>query len=267
MARRFIPLFLPVFLIGCVLKGTHNETLAQNIELSTELTTLKKERDTLKTQLEDAQKRLPQLEARNEELSNTNQMLVGKNSEYARKSTETQQELMRFKQEKTKLEEQTEFPAKAYEDLLKMLKPESSKGLARVGREGDRLSVVLSDQILFSAGGDKIVPKGQKILKEVIPILKSLKNRSIQVQGHTDDQPISSSSKGRFPTNWEFSAAKASKVVRFLEENGLDSENLAAVGYGEYRPIASNDGAEGRKKNRRVEIVVLPSAKNSQNRQ
>ncbi len=258
MARRFIPLLLFIFFIGCVLKGTHNETLAQNIELSTELTTVKKERDALKTQLDDAQKRLSQLEARNEELSTTNQMLVGKNAEYARKSTETQQEVMRLKQEKTKQDEQTEFPAKAYEDLLRMLKQESSKGLVRVGRDGDRLTVVLSDQILFSPGGDKIAPKGQKILKEVIPILKNLKNRPIEVQGHTDDQPISPSSKGRFPTNWEFSAAKASKVVRFLEENGFGSENLAAVGYGENRPIASNDSAEGRKKNRRVEIVVFP---------
>jgi chemotaxis protein MotB len=77
------------------------------------------------------------------------------------------------------------------------------------------------------------------------------------VQGHTDNVPIHSE---RYPTNWELAGARASRVVRLLEENGVDPGRLWAVSHGEYAPVAPNDSNAGRAKNRRIEITLKPVA-------
>jgi chemotaxis protein MotB len=83
-------------------------------------------------------------------------------------------------------------------------------------------------------------------------VLAGVENKVIRVEGHTDDVPAG----GAYPTNWELSTARALAVVRFLQSQGIDPSRLAAAGYGEYRPIAPNDTAEGRSQNRRIEIVL-----------
>jgi chemotaxis protein MotB len=246
---------------GCVLKGTHTDTVAQNIELSSHLTAVKKERDALKAKVDDLSKRASELEARNEELSDTNQRLVGKNADYARKSLEDQQEVLRLRQEKTQVEEKSEFVMKTYDDLVKTMKNEIAEGEIRISQQGERLSVDVSEQVLFLSGSDKVQPKGEKILKKLIPALKGAKDKRVTVEGHTDNAPIQKALRKVFPSNWELSAARAVRVVRFLEGQGVDPVRLSAVGYGEHRPIASNRDAEGKKRNRRIEIVLLPQAK------
>jgi chemotaxis protein MotB len=77
----------------------------------------------------------------------------------------------------------------------------------------------------------------------------------VEVQGHTDNVPIHS---GRYPTNWELAGARASRVVRFLEQQGVAPERLCAISHGEYAPVAPNDSAAGRAKNRRIEITLKP---------
>jgi chemotaxis protein MotB len=86
-------------------------------------------------------------------------------------------------------------------------------------------------------------------------VLASHTNRQIHVIGHTDDVPI----RRRFVSNWELSTARATAAVRFLQEKAaVDPTRLGALGYGEFHPVAPNTSAEGRAKNRRIEIVVLP---------
>jgi chemotaxis protein MotB len=86
------------------------------------------------------------------------------------------------------------------------------------------------------------------------------RRRPVQVQGHTDDVPISGRLAERFPSNWELSAARAVNVARFLQERGVDPTLLSATGYSEYRPRAGNDTPEGRQQNRRIEILLGPHA-------
>jgi len=96
----------------------------------------------------------------------------------------------------------------------------------------------------------------------VVSILKDVKDKRIQIEGHTDNVPIVSALKKRFPTNWELSTARATEVVRYLQEQGgLDPKLLSATGYAEYQPVAANDTDEGKRKNRRIEIVLLPLLK------
>jgi len=122
-----------------------------------------------------------------------------------------------------------------------------------------KLKVIFVDKILFDTGKVEIGTRGQEALLGLADSLRENKNQNILVEGHTDDVPIGLALMDRYPTNWELSAARAIGVVRFLQEKGwLEPERLSAAAYSYYRPVASNDTAEGRRQNRRIEIVLVP---------
>jgi chemotaxis protein MotB len=117
--------------------------------------------------------------------------------------------------------------------------------------------LVLQDSILFDPGEADILPSALPFLTKVGNLLSQIDNQ-VKVEGHTDNVPMSSY---RFPSNWELSGARASSVVRFLvEENGLPENRFAIAGYSDTRPVASNDNAVNRSKNRRVEIVIIENS-------
>ncbi len=140
--------------------------------------------------------------------------------------------------------------------------PDSTRTPIAAERIGDRLRIGLDelvDLIEFDSGEARLKPEGVKILKEVSELLKNVPDKHFRVEGHADNVPIGPSLQEKFPSNWELSKARATSVVRYLiEEGGLDSASLSVVGYGDTKPIASNETEEGRKVNRRVEIVLLP---------
>ncbi|MBO8170586.1 MAG: flagellar motor protein MotB [Bacillaceae bacterium] len=120
-------------------------------------------------------------------------------------------------------------------------------------RDERGIVLVLQDRVLFNSGEAEILDGALPFLNKVADLIEALPNQ-VEIQGHTDNVPISSF---RYPSNWELSTARASRVVRyFVEEKGLDPSRFVAVGYGEYKPVASNDTEAGRQKNRRVEIVI-----------
>lgn len=122
-----------------------------------------------------------------------------------------------------------------------------------------RLTVNILDRVLFDSGEAVLKPDGEKVLRQVAGVLAQFPNRLIHVAGHTDNVPIRASAQARFATNWELSTARANAAVRFLcEKAGVDPKRLAAVGYGEFHPIADNAAPEGRAKNRRIELIVMP---------
>jgi len=116
------------------------------------------------------------------------------------------------------------------------------------------LVVSISDTLLFESGSADITPRAREILDKITNVLASAPNY-IKVEGHTDNLPINTA---RFPSNWELSVLRATNVVHIMKEK-IPAQQLSAVGYGEYRPIASNDTEEGRAKNRRVDLVILRS--------
>ncbi len=154
---------------------------------------------------------------------------------------------------------QLEKASQTYQDLIKKLEKEIEHGEIQITEMKNRLTMTMVDEILFPSGSADIGKKGKEVLDKVITILKDVKDRRIQVEGHTDNVPIVSALKKRFPTNWELSTARATEVVRYLQEKGgIDPKLLSATGYSEYAPVASNDTEQGRQKNRRIEIVLLP---------
>jgi chemotaxis protein MotB len=119
-----------------------------------------------------------------------------------------------------------------------------------------RMVIQLPQDILFQSGSATIGADGSQTLGEVAAVLADLADRTFQVEGHTDNVPISTA---RFPSNWELSSARALSVVRLLVQNGVPPANLSGAGYGEFQPKASNDTPDSRRLNRRIEIVMLPN--------
>jgi chemotaxis protein MotB len=122
-----------------------------------------------------------------------------------------------------------------------------------------KLKVTFVDKILFDSGSTKIKPKGKEVILTLSDSFKDNIKQSIVVEGHTDDVQIGSVLQERFPTNWELSAARATSVVRFLQEKGtIAPERLTASGFSFYKPVDTNETEEGRKQNRRIEIILIP---------
>jgi chemotaxis protein MotB len=148
---------------------------------------------------------------------------------------------------------------RTYDDLLEDMKSEIEKGKITITQLEGKLKVNMVDEILFDSGKTTIKSQGVKVLERVGKILLNAKDQAIRIEGHTDNVPIGAELGKRYPTNWELSAARATTVARYLQENiGIDPGLLSATGYGPYQPIASNETEEGRAKNRRIEILLVP---------
>jgi len=150
---------------------------------------------------------------------------------------------------------------KATENELKdKLKGELSSGDVSLTEDGGKLRVGLVDKVLFNSGEATINKRGESVLMKVGSILAGVADRQILVSGHTDQTPIGEKRASQFPTNWELSTARATNVVRFLQEKAnVPGERLVASGYGEFHPVASNKSSTGRAKNRRIEILLVPT--------
>lgn len=112
----------------------------------------------------------------------------------------------------------------------------------------------VQSNLLFPSGSDQLLPGGRERVLAIAAALRDLPG-IIRVEGHTDDVPIRT---GRFPSNWELSAARAVRVVRILtEEGGVDPRRVYFAGYGEYRPLVANVSEANRQRNRRVEVYLL----------
>ncbi|MBB6448132.1 chemotaxis protein MotB [Geomicrobium halophilum] len=123
------------------------------------------------------------------------------------------------------------------------------------------VELVLQDQLLFDSGEAYIVDEAEAFLDEMIIILGKLPNH-VEVEGHTDDRPIDTY---RYPSNWELSSARASSVIRYLiEEGDLESSRFLATGYGDTRPIVSNDTTENMQQNRRVVVLITDPGYNGE---
>jgi chemotaxis protein MotB len=131
------------------------------------------------------------------------------------------------------------------------------KGKFQVRMEGRGLVISLAEAGFFNSGSATVRPDAVDAL---VTIAKTANDPSVRItiEGHTDNVPIRS---GKYGSNWELSTARAASVVSlFIEQGKIDATRLAAAGYGEFKPIASNDTPEGRARNRRVDIVLAPAA-------
>lgn len=234
---------------------TSLEEQKQKLETELQSTTEKlnatnKELDQKNQELADAQKSLEdvnaRLESRNKLLSDTSAELEAKQAALA----ETTQKLQATAEYMKKTD-------KLYNDLVNELSSELDAKTIKIKEMKDGVNVNLSEDILFPSGSATLNQSGQEVIKKVSAKLKDIPHQVI-VAGFTDNIPIRGTLTKKFPTNWELAGARAASVVRLLEEQGVDSNKLTAVSFGENEPVASNDTAEGRSQNRRIEIRLRP---------
>jgi chemotaxis protein MotB len=146
-----------------------------------------------------------------------------------------------------------------YEELLDTMADEIRQGRVTISKLKGQLTVNLVDEILFPSGSAEVKEEGKDVLMRLGEALIGVEDKMIVIEGHTDDVPIIGGLANRFPTNWELSTARAVSVVRYLSATaGLDPTRLSAVGFGQYHPVSENDTEEGRAKNRRIEIKLIP---------
>jgi len=138
-------------------------------------------------------------------------------------------------------------------ELQHNLAPLVDKKLVKITRDKLWVKVEMNNRILFASGSARLTERGYPILEELAEVVRDLPNH-IDVEGHTDNRPIRTSI---YPSNWELSAARAASVVHLFTRNGVDPKRLSAIGYGQYRPVADNATAQGRRSNRRVVMVIL----------
>ena len=151
--------------------------------------------------------------------------------------------------------EQQNERAEIAEDTLKVaLKQEIGQGLVTVDREDDRVIVTVGSGGAFASGSARLTVKAREIMSQIAEVNKEGTSR-INVSGHTDNMPLVFGSQYR--DNWDLAAARASSVVQELQSSGkIEGDRLQAMSFGEERPVDSNDTAQGRRKNRRIEIEI-----------
>ena len=162
-----------------------------------------------------------------------------------------------LKEKEVKVQEQSDSFTKMQEAMKAEL---ASKQVALKELEG-KLTLTIVESILFDSGKADVKEEGILTLKKVADVLKSAQDQDIIVAGHTDNVQILGKLAKVYPTNWELSAARAISVVKLLVADGIDPKMLSASGFSEYQPVADNETPEGRAKNRRMEIILMPKRK------
>ena len=225
---------------GCVSSGTFKKMeTAKNDEIAA----LQQQKAALEGQKKSLEEQKGKLEQDNAALNQQTASLEQKN-----KAAE---------QEKAALLAASQQRQQQYDALVQGLSKEVEKGQLQVKQYKNMLAVDLAEQIFFDSGRATLKKEGKEVLKKVGDALKGYENKIIRVVGHTDNVPVAKSLQATFPSNWDLSVARATNVVRYLQEVGIPPERMIPSGRGEYEPVAPNDTPEGRQKNRRIEIMLI----------
>jgi chemotaxis protein MotB len=232
---------------GCVSTGTFEKMqTAKDAEINTlqqQNASLEQQRTTLEQQKNAAEQ--------------ANAELKGQVQSTAQKNTAMQEQVGFLEDQKAALLAASQRRQQQYDTLVQNLSKEVQKGQLQVKQYQNMLTVDLAEQIFFDSGRATLKSGGKEVLKKIAEALKGYESKVIRVVGHTDNVPVAKSLQGTFPSNWELSVARATNVVRFLQDAGVPPERMVASGRSEYDPVAPNDTPEGRQKNRRIEIMLI----------
>lgn len=227
------------------LKARHQKLTGDFEQLSTKSDKITADRDELDRVLK----------AKSDSLSKMISDLREKNAGLDKENESLKESIVSLKKAK---EEEVKTVSKTYESLMQEMKGEIAQGQITITELKGKLTLDVVDKILFASGEAEVKPEGLAVLKRVVEILKDVQDKAIRIEGHTDNVKIGGALAKKYPSNWELSAARALNVARYLQKQGIDPALLAAVAYGEYKPIADNGTPEGRAKNRRIAIILQP---------
>lgn len=218
---------------GCVSQGEFDKLQS---EKNQEIASLQSSRSALEQQVRNLESQRANLEKQRDSLT---------------------QQVAALEAQRTQLQANEKQSEARYDTLLANLSEEVKKGQLQVRQLKGMLTVDVAEQLFFDSGRANLKDTGKQVLQKVADSLKGYEDKAIRIVGHTDNVPITKGLQKVFPSNWELSAARATTVVRFLQDAGIAPERLVATGRAEYAPVAPNDSAEGRQKNRRIEITLI----------
>ena len=272
---------------GCVTKGTHEQALAdldqmrkESAKSASQIAALEEEKAKLSSELlsaqtaaaglrDDKQMLITRTTGMSDEMAGLQKRMGELETQISDREIEIGKlhqggealaaEKARLEKERAAKEAEIQRLTKTQEDLTKSLKAEIERGDIKIKQVRDRLTINMVEKVLFNSGQARVKPAGLDVLKNVSDVLKNVNDKQIRIEGHTDNVPIGVKLRDKFPTNWELSTGRATNVVRyFIEQGGVNRENLEAVGYADTRPVADNETEEGRTANRRIEIALFP---------
>ena len=148
----------------------------------------------------------------------------------------------------------------AHDRLVSALRQEIADKDVALEQANRRLTVSIVDRVLFPSGQATLTPEGEPVIDRIGRVLAAVPDSRILVEGHTDNVPIGPALQARFPSNWELSTARATEVVRrLIEQAAVAPARLRVAGRADTEPVASNETEDGRRRNRRIEIILLPA--------
>lgn len=249
--------------------------------LETELKSTTENRDEIEAELKEKKLALSDLQAEHDELQGYYDNAINNSGRLNRDLAEQHTQLMALQktlalaeydnnlladslatreQKVAELENVLKETQKAISNLKNMvsnaLNSYGSQELTVEERNG-RIYVSLSEQLLFKSGSAAVDPKGKEALAQLAKAVKDSKDIKILVEGHTDNVPVSSTSK-YMKDNWDLSVMRATSIVKILMDNGVIPTNITAAGRGEHDPVAENTTDDKKQKNRRTEIILTP---------
>lgn len=241
------------------LEGRIRQKDLENQELSQSLTMARRHSQQTETRVADLRAQLTAQQSQQTESAKKAGRFERAYENSRARVRELQKNLVAAQKKLLRFEDRIRFQIQLEKDMKAQFSRERRRGTVEVRRVGDRVVISIASAILFKSGSAKIRSESKALLVKFSNLLRRYANREVQVQGHTDNVQISDRLAERWETNWELSAARATRVLRyFVEVGNLDPRRVSGAGMGEFRPIADNDTREGRRTNRRIEIVIFP---------
>ncbi|HEX9103135.1 MAG TPA: OmpA family protein [Polyangia bacterium] len=248
--KRMLLLAAVVFVGGCGIdKEVYEAKVAELNKTKAELDQQKRDADEAKRRCDATQAKL---DAENLAMK---QKLTALGQDIS-KLTSTSEEDKKRIAELQKRQEAAEKRAAQFREMMNKFRSMIDAGKLQVEIRNGLMLVKLPDNILFDPGKTEIKQAGKDAIGQVTQILSGIEGRKFQVTGHTDNIPIKSA---RFKSNWELSTARAVEVTKLMIADGMDPKRLSAAGYADELPVGDNATDDGRRANRRIEIVVQPN--------
>ncbi len=224
-------------LSACVSNSTHED--------------LQKRYNSLEAELAESQTKIADLET----LIAKMEQDLGKASRNKEAMANSIQHMKDALQRESERKKEVEKRLAEFRKLISRFKRLTDAGQLSIQIKDGRMVVVLPSDVLFKSGSASLSSSGTETIRQVANVLQGIPDKQYQIEGHTDNVPIRSQ---RFPSNWELASARALTVLRIMVDAGLAEDRISAASFGDTKPVASNETAEGKAQNRRIDVVIVP---------
>jgi chemotaxis protein MotB len=249
-------------LVGCVPKGRYLELESQfeaarvahaaaMADKEAEVAALQEEITGLRAEIQQQKEALVAREQRIASLQEKNAAMLKDRGAMAAEVSDMREALKELERRKAAADARLA----EFRDLLDRFRSLIDAGTLQVKIKNGRMLVEMATDVLFASGSASLSAEGKDAITEVATILASIPNRSFQVEGHTDDDPIQTAA---IPSNWYLASRRALNVVDHMLKAGMPADRISGASFGEHRPVVPNDSKENKARNRRIEIVVVP---------